>query len=45
MVTTVHGIYLMDSQDLAGPIFHPLIATFLVFGITGVTEVVVKLVL
>jgi hypothetical protein len=35
----------IDSQDLAGPIFHPILATSSVFGIIGVAEVVVKLVL
>jgi hypothetical protein len=27
MVLAVHEICHMDSQDLAGPIFHPLVAT------------------
>jgi hypothetical protein len=45
MVPAVDGICRMDSQDLARPIFHPLIATSSVFSITGVAEVVVKLVL
>jgi hypothetical protein len=35
----------MESQDLTGPILHPLIATSSIFGITGVAEVVVKLIL
>jgi hypothetical protein len=45
MVPTVHENYRMDLEDLAGPIFHPLVATFFVFWQTGVAEVVVKLVL
>jgi hypothetical protein len=35
----------MDSQELARPIFHTLVATSFLSGITGVVEVVVKLVL
>jgi hypothetical protein len=31
MVPAVHKIYRMDSQDLAGSIFHPLVATFSIF--------------
>jgi hypothetical protein len=31
MVKSVHGICRMDSQDLAGPIFHPLVATSSIF--------------
>jgi hypothetical protein len=31
MVPAAHGIYHIDSQDLAGPIFHPPIATASVF--------------
>jgi hypothetical protein len=45
MVPVVHRNCHMDSKDLAGPIFHPLVATSSFFGITGVAEVVVKLVL
>jgi hypothetical protein len=42
MVPTIHEICRMDSQDLSGPIFHPLVATSLFYSITGVAEVVVK---
>jgi hypothetical protein len=35
----------MDSQDLAGTICHLSISIASIFGIIGVTEVVVKLVL
>jgi hypothetical protein len=45
MVPDIHRICRMDSQDLVRPIFHPLVATFSVFSITGVAKVVVKLVL
>jgi hypothetical protein len=45
MVPAVHGIYRMDSQDLAGPIFHPFVVTSSIFGITGVAEMVVNLIL
>jgi hypothetical protein len=45
MVPSIHIICHMDSKDLAGLIFHPLIATSFVFCITGVAEVVAKLVL
>jgi hypothetical protein len=45
MVLAVHRICHMDSQDLVGPIFHPSVATASVFWLTGVAEVVVKLVL
>jgi hypothetical protein len=31
MVSVVHEIYRMDSQDIAGPIFYPLIVTSSVF--------------
>jgi hypothetical protein len=31
MVSVVHRICRMDSQDLAGPIFHPLVATSSIF--------------
>jgi hypothetical protein len=31
MVSAVHGICRMDSQDLAGPIIHPLVATSSIF--------------
>jgi hypothetical protein len=31
MVSVVHRICLMDSQDLAGPIFHPLVVTSSIF--------------
>jgi hypothetical protein len=45
MVPAVRGNYCMDSQDIAGRIFHPLVTTSSVSGITDVAEVVVKLVL
>jgi hypothetical protein len=45
MVPSIHIICHMDSKDLAGLIFHPLIATSFVFCITGVAEVVAKLIL
>jgi hypothetical protein len=45
MVPAIHGIYHMDSQDLAGSIFHPLVATSSIFGITTVAEMVVNLIL
>jgi hypothetical protein len=45
MVPVIHGNCCMDSQDLAGLIFHPLVALSLFSSITGVTEVVVKLIL
>jgi hypothetical protein len=45
MVLAIHKICRMDSQDLARPIFHPFVTTFSIFSITGVAEVVVKLVL
>jgi hypothetical protein len=45
MVSAVHEICHMDSEDFVGPICHPPIATASIFGITGVAEVVVKLVL
>jgi hypothetical protein len=31
MVPAIHGIYRMDSQNLDGPIFHPLLATSSIF--------------
>jgi hypothetical protein len=31
MVPAVQGIFHMDSQDLAGPIFHPHVATSSIF--------------
>jgi hypothetical protein len=31
MVPAVHENYHMDSEDLVGPIFHPLVATSFVF--------------
>jgi hypothetical protein len=45
MVPAVNGICHMDSQDLARPIFYPLIATSSIFCITDVAEVVLKLIL
>jgi hypothetical protein len=45
MVPAIHRICCMDSQDLVGPIFHPLVATSSVSSITGAAEVEVKLVL
>jgi hypothetical protein len=40
MVPAIHEICPMDSSDLAGPMFHPLVATSSVFSITSVVEVV-----
>jgi hypothetical protein len=31
MVSAIHGICHMDSQDFAGPIFHPPVVTFSIF--------------
>jgi hypothetical protein len=31
MVPAVYEFFHMDSQDLVGPIFHPLVATFSIF--------------
>jgi hypothetical protein len=45
MVPAIHRICHMNSQDIAGSIFHPLVATSSFFGIIDVGEVVVKLVL
>jgi hypothetical protein len=45
MVSVVHEICHMDSQDLVEPIFHPYVANASVSSTTGVVEVVVKLVL
>jgi hypothetical protein len=45
MVAAAHRICHMDSQDLAGPIFHPLVALRVFSSITSVAEVLVKLVL
>jgi hypothetical protein len=45
MVPAIHKICHIDSHDLAGPIFHPLVATSSISSITGVAEVVVKLIL
>jgi hypothetical protein len=45
MVLAVHIISDMDSQDLAGPICHPPIATASFSSIPSAAEVVVKLIL
>jgi hypothetical protein len=45
MVTTIYIICHKDSQHLAGSISHLHVATTLVFGISSVAKVVVKLVL
>jgi hypothetical protein len=45
MVSIIHEIGHMDSQDLAGQSFILLLPLSLFSGITSVTEVVVKLVL
>jgi hypothetical protein len=45
MVPAVRRICHMDSQDFAGQIFHPLVASSFIFGTTGVAEVVIKLIL
>jgi hypothetical protein len=45
MVSAIHRISDMDSQDLAGPICHPPVATASFSGIPSAAEVVVKLIL
>jgi hypothetical protein len=45
MISAIHRIYHMDSQDLAGPIFTIFLPLPLFSGITGVDKVVVKLAL
>jgi hypothetical protein len=45
MLSIIHGISHLDSQDIAGPICHPPVVTALFSSISGVAEVVVNLIL
>jgi uncharacterized protein with ACT and thioredoxin-like domain len=45
MVPAIHRNHRMDSQDLVGPIFHPIVSLPMFSSITSVAEEVVKLVL